>query len=171
MHHTHAATAATSSRLDNDRIANLPCELQGAVGIVVEGSVGTGHCRHAGFAHDLDGRHLVSHESYGFRAGPDESEAAFLDLFGEIRVLCQEAITGMHCNCVCHLHGGDNGGDIKITVSCRSRADADRFISQTHMHQVAVGIGMHGDRFYAQFPAGSKHAERDFAAVGNKYFF
>jgi len=47
------------------------------------------------------------------------------------------------------------------------RADADGFVSQTDMHRVGVGFGMHGNCPDAHFPAGSVDSQSDFAAVGN----
>lgn len=63
-----------------------------------------------------------------------------------------------------------NGRNIQIAVFGCSRTDANRFVSQTHMHGVRIGSGMHRDSFDAHFAAGALNTKRDFATVGNQDF-
>ncbi|EHA14901.1 hypothetical protein HAL1_14150 [Halomonas sp. HAL1] len=59
--------------------------------------------------------------------------------------------------------------NVEVGLGRGSRADADRFVGQTHVHQFTVGLGMYCDCTNAQFLAGSQDAQCDLAAVSDKY--
>ncbi len=170
VHHAHAATTTTGGSLDDDRVADLPRQFQGAVGVIIQWAIGTRYGRHTGFPHDFDSGDLVAHLANGLGAGTNKYKAAVLHLFGKIRIFRQEAIAGMHSIGIGHFHGTDNGRNIEIALGGAGWADANGFIGKAHMHQVFVGNGVHGHCLDAQLLAGTQNPKCYFAAIGDKNF-
>ncbi len=168
MHDAHAAPAAAAGCLDDDRIADLARHLHGAFLVVVDRAVRARHAGHAGLLHGGDGGDLVAHQADGLGARADEDEARALDPLGEIGVLGQETVAGMDGDRVGHLGRADDGRHVQIALERGGRADADRFVGQQNVLEVAVGLGVHGDRLDAELAAGAQDAQRDLAPVGDQ---
>ena len=158
MDHPHAATAATAGRLDDDGVADVAGDPQDLRLVVAQRAIRTGHAGHAGFLHRPDGRHLVAHQADGFRLGTDEDESALLDPFGEIGVFGQEAITGMNRHRVGHLGGADDRRHVQVASGGGRRTDANGFVGQADVLEVAIHGGMRGHGADAQLPAGAQNA-------------
>ncbi len=94
----------------------------------------------------------------------------FFDHLGEIGVFRQEAVAGMNRVGVGDGGGGDDRRLVQIGILGRGRADAHRFVGQTHMHGVMVGGGMHRDRLDTHLAAGAMDAKGDLAAIGDEDF-
>ena len=62
--------------------------------------------------------------------------------------------------------GGNNGGDVQITVETRGRADTDRLVGEAHVQRFAVRLGINGHRLDVHFTAGADHAQGNFTAIG-----
>jgi hypothetical protein len=92
------------------------------------------------------------------RAGTDEDEAALFDPLGEIGVFRQEAVAGMDRHRVGDFGGADDRRHVQVALGGGRRADADRFVGQADMLEVAIHRGMHGDGADAQLPAGAQDA-------------
>ena len=168
MHHAHAATAAASRRLDDDRVADLLRKAQRFFIIVVEGAIGTGHAGHAGCFHCLDSRDLVPHHADGVRPGPDENKTGIFDALREIGILREEAVSRMDRNGVGDLCSADDVGDLQIALGRGRWADTDRFVSKQDMLEVAVGLGMHGNGLDTELAACALDTQGDFATVGDE---
>jgi hypothetical protein len=65
------------------------------------------------------------------------------------------------------LGGADDGGNVQIAFIARRRADANSFIRKTDMQGMLIGLGIYGNRGYAQFLAGAYDAERYLTPIGN----
>ena len=130
-----------------------------------------GHARHAGGLHRLDRGDLVAHQADRLGPRADELEAALLDAFGEVGVLGQEAVTRVDRDGVGDLGRADDRRHVEVTVARGRRADADGFVGEQHVLQVAVGRGVHGDGLDAELAAGAQDAQRDLAAVGDDDLF
>jgi hypothetical protein len=171
MHHAHAAPAAAAGSLENDRIADLPGQGLHGLRVVGQGAVGARYAGDARLFHGDLGGNLVAHEANGLGTRADEGKAAFLHPLGKIGIFREETVAGVDGLGVGDLGGGDDGGDVEIALVARGRADADGFVGELDVNQVAVGFGVYGDGANAQFPAGPLHAQGDFSAVGDEDLF
>ena len=66
---------------------------------------------------------------------------------------------------------GYNTRNIKVTVFSQRGPDTHGLIGISDMKRIPVGCGINPDSTDAQLTAGLHHAQRDFTAVCNKYFF
>ena len=171
MHHAHAAPAAATGGLDDDRIADLARGLDDDLGIVRQCAFRTGYARHACLDHGLLGRDLVAHQANRFRARSDEDEPGLLHPFGKVGVFGQETVAGMNCLSIGDFGSADDCRHAQVACRGRRRADTDRFIGQFDVFCFAVGFGMHDDCLDAHFAAGALDAERDFTTIGDEDFF
>ncbi len=109
----HAVAAATGDRLDHHgkadaaRLAQHRC-----LALVLALVAGDGG--HAGLGHDRLGTGLVAHGHDGFGRGTDEHQASLPAGGGEILVLGEEAIAGMHGIGTAGLGRGDDRRNIQI---------------------------------------------------------
>ena len=98
----------------------------------------------------------------------DELEVAAPADLGEVRVLAQEAVAGMDRLDVGDLGGGDDPGDVQVTVGAGGLADADRAVGQREVRRIAVGLRVDGDHLDAQLLAGADDPQRDLTTVGHQ---
>ena len=68
------------------------------------------------------------------------------------------------------LRSTDDGRNIQVAFPGRRRTDADGFVSQPDMLEVAVRLGVDGDGLDAEFAAGTQNTQGDFAPIGNQDF-
>src|SRR5262249_62154343 len=61
--------------------------------------------------------------------------------------------------------------DVQVALRRGRGADADRFVREAHVQGVAVGLGMYGDGFDAEFTTGPDDPAGDFTTIGDKDFF
>ena len=171
LDHAHAAAAATAGGFDNHRKAHLVGNAQDFGIIIGQSAFRAGHTRHAGCNHGVFGGNFVAHQADGVGARADKHKARLLHLVGKIGVFGQKAVAGVNGIGAGYFGGGNDGGNMQITLRRRRGADAHRFIGELHMQAVAVGFGMHGNGGDAHFAAGAQYAQSDFTAVGNQNFF
>ena len=171
MDDTHATTATTARRLDNDRIADLAGDLDHFLGVFRQGTIRTRHAGNASGLHRVLGGHFIAHQTNCFRTRPDEHEAGSLDALGKIGVLGQETVTRMDGLGVGHFSSRNDGRHIQVALRRRCRADTDGLISQLDVLGLAVGFGVNHHRLDTQFAAGALNPERDLAPVRNQDFF
>ena len=168
-HDAHAATTAARRSLDDDRKADLPRPLECFVG-AGKNAVRTGQNGHARLFHGGAGLLFFSHQAGNFRRRADELDVAGLADFGEVGVLRQQAVAGMDGVHVGDFRGADHGRNVQIAQPELGRADADGFVGETHVQRVAVGLAVDGHGLYAQFLAGTDHAQGDLTAIGDQDF-
>ena len=101
--------------------------------------------------------------------GADEGDALFFDPLGELRVLAQESVAGVHGLRARLLAGGNDFFGLQVAVSTRRRANVNRFIGQLDMARILVGIGINRDGFDAHLAGGLDDAAGDFTAVCDQY--
>src|SRR4029450_7992483 len=102
--HLHAASATAGSRLDDDRIADVPGDLPG-LGLVGNAALGAGHAGDAEALGRALGFDLVAHDADMLRLRADERDAVMLEHLREARVLGEEAVAGMD-----RIRAGDLAG-------------------------------------------------------------
>ena len=170
MHHAHAAPAAARRRFDDHRVTHFAGRFDDRIGVIGQRTGGARHRGDAGFSHRVLGRHLVAHQANRFRARADKDEARLLDLFGKVGVFGQKAVARVNTVGVGDLGGRDNRRGVQVAFGGACRPDADRLVGQAHVHQIGVGLGVHGDGLNVQGLAGAQNAQRDLAAIGDEDF-
>ena len=78
VHHPHATATAAACGLDDDRVADIPRAPGIFLGIVRQGSVGSGDAWHARLPHGAYRRDLVAHQLDGLGVRSDKYESALL---------------------------------------------------------------------------------------------
>ena len=120
LHQPHAAAAAAGHRLDHHREADL-AGLRDHRGIALIRALVAGHARHAGLQHDLLGAGLVAHRGDRLRRRADEHQPGIAAGRGEILVLGEEAVAGMHRVGAGDLRGFDQRRDVEIGLATAAR--------------------------------------------------
>ena len=131
-------------------------------------AIRSGQDGHFGLLHGLAGLFFFAHQASDFRRRPDELDVRRAANFGEVGVLTEQAVAGMDGVDVGDFRGGDDSGDIEITVRGARRADADGLVGKAHVKRVAVGLAVDGDSTNAEFSAGVDDAQCDFTAIGDQ---
>ncbi len=160
----HAAPAAAGSGLDEDGIADLGGRALG-LGFGRDLAPGAGDHGDAQFNRGLLGGDLVAHDRDVMLGRADEGDLVLGQDAGKARVLAEEPVAGMDGVGARDLAGGKDRGDVEVGVAGRGRPDAHAFVGEAHMHGIAVGGRVDGDRLDAELLAGAQHAERDLAPV------
>ena len=171
MHHAHAATAATASRLDDHRVAHCFGNTADLHRIVRQFTVRTGHAGHARLDHGLLGRHLVAHGADVFGRRANKLETTLFHALGKVGVFTEKTVARVDRLGIRHLGRRDDGRHVQITQRGRRRADAHSLFGQLDVFGVAVGLGIHHHCLDAQFVAGALDTEGDFAAIGDQDLF
>ena len=104
------------------------------------------------------------------RRRPHERNARALARLGEGGVLAQKSVAGMHRLRAGLARDGEDALGVQVALACRRRADAHSFIRERDVHRVAVGLGIHGDRFHAEPAQRADDPAGDFAAIGYQDF-
>ena len=137
VHDAHAAPAAAARRLHDDRVADLPRDLEGSPSGARAAALRARHAGNAGLGHDMLGGHLVAHQPDGLRRRADEDETALLDALGKVRVLGEKPVAGVDRLGVGDLRRADDRGDIEVALARRRRADAHRLVGELHVLRLA----------------------------------
>ena len=107
-------------------------------------------------------------DDFGFRA--DKGNLRCLAHLGKIGVFGEKAVARMDGIHVGDFGGTDDLGDVQIAFAAARRADANRFVSESHVQRVAVRLRIHAHGGNSQFLAGANNPQGDFPAVGDKNF-
>ncbi len=163
--HAHAATAG--GRLDHDRIADpggrSPGRLRSAHRVL-----GPRGDRHAGGGHQVAGGDLVAHRGDCRRARTDPDQPGLHHVAGEIRVLREEAITGMHGGRTGGLGRGQHGRRVPVGLGRVGRPDQHRLVGLQHEREPGVRLRIHGDGAQAHPLRGADHPSGDLSAIGHQ---
>src|SRR5262249_24592172 len=98
----------------------------------------------------------------------DELEVAAPADLGEVGVLAQEPVAGVDRLDVRHLGGGDDPGDVQITVGAGRPADAERPVGLRQVGRVAIGLRVARDHLDAELPARANDPQRDLTTIGHQ---
>jgi hypothetical protein len=167
VHDAHALAAAAVRGLDHQREADargFAC--QHLRRLVVAGI--TRHYRHAGRVHEVLGAGLAAHLAHRRGLGTDEGDPGRFHGIGEVRVLAEEAVTGMDRLRAGRPRNLDDRVAAQVTLLRPRTTDRVRLIGKAHVLCVGIGRGEHGHRADAEPAAGANHAAGDFAAVGDE---
>ena len=168
LHHAYAASAATGGGLDHDGIADALSKREAGIDIA-ETRRAARYGRHTGVGRHLARRNLVAEQTNRVAVGADENQSGGRDRVGEISVLGQEAIAGMHGIGTAGARRLDDSVDLEIGLGGGRWTYLDGLVGQAHRQRVAVGAAMDLHRTQVQGSAGAIDAHRYFAAVRDQY--
>ena len=135
----HASAAAAVGRLDGDGPAVLLAEGDDIVaGLQVLG--GAGHALHAGFLRRDATRDLLAHDDHGLGRRADEDHAAVGDLAGEVRVLGEEAVTGVDGFGAGALDDVEDRLGVEVGLRGGRAAEGIGLVSQSDVQRVTIQI-------------------------------
>ena len=167
--HAHAATAAATRGLHEDRVAHLVGKRTRVLDALdcLGGSRNHGHPR--GFG-DLACRDLVAERIDGFGRWAYELDPGIAALPSERRPLRQQAIAGMNCVDVVALGQRD---DLVLGQIGRDRVQTlayqVRLVRLVAVQVHPVLFGEYGHRPDAKLGASTKHANRDLSTIGAEH--
>src|SRR5262249_53823060 len=166
----HATPAATCRGLDQHRITDPPGFFDRSL-FVFDQALAAGRDRDARGLHRSLGLRFVAHYPDDFGRRADESDVAFAADLGEMRILGEKSVSGMNRVNVEDFGGSDDLRDVQVALRRRRRPDAPSLVRELDVQGVAVGLGMHGDGFDAEFTTGQDDPAGDFTTIGDKDFF
>ena len=166
--HLEPAPAAAERGLDRHRVAVLTGEGQHLPG-VPDRVRGAGGERRPGLQRDVPGPDLVAErlDSLGRRADP--GQAGRRDRAGEVGVLGQEAVAGVHrvrAGLQRHL---DDLVDVQVGLLAGRPAQRVGLVGDPCVQRVQVGLGVHGDAAQPGVAARPHHPNRDLTAVRDQH--
>ena len=129
---------------------------------------GPGHDRRAAALRRPAARHLVAHLLDRRRRRSDERHAEVGDRPGEVGVLGEEPVAGMHA---VGTAAGDDVEDrrgVEVALGRRLAAEGVGLVGEPHVQGVAIELGVHGHRADAELASGAHDAHGDLAAVGDE---
>ena len=163
----HSLSAAAARRLEQNRIADL-----------VRRGAGRGHIaqrlrtfgdRDIDVTRETAGRGLLAEETLHPRRWTDEHEPRIDHRLREVRILREEAVTGVDRVASRALGDLDDPRRVEVAIARRRRADRVRRVGGADVQRVAVDVAIDGDRAEAEVMAGPDDAERDLAAIGDEH--
>ena len=167
LHDPHAAAAAAVGGLDGDRPAVLLAEGDDLVGRPEELG-GAGHARHAGLLGGDAARDLVAHDLDGLGRRADEGHAPLGDGPGEVGVLGEEAVAGVHAVGAAAPDDVEDLLGVEVALGRGLAAEGVGLVGQADVQGVAVEVGVHGHGGDAQLLAGADDPDGDLAPVGDQ---
>ncbi len=169
---THAATAATRRRLDEQREPDVlggRDDRRDPIRPFHRDRVECpGDHRHARALRRPARRQFVAQRLDRVRAGSDEREARIDDGPRKRRPLRQEAVARVNGLRPRRVRRLDDRVGTKVAFGGRRRTQPNRAVGGLDMQRVPVGIRVHGDRLDAEVAAGPDDAHRDLTAVGDE---
>ena len=166
----HAAPSPTRHRLDHEGCTDAR-SLGGKafVALVVAGVPGqAGHAVRMGQGL---GPRLVAQCADGGWQGADPGQARIDHGLGEVGVLAEEAIAGVHGIGAGGTGGGQQLVGAQVGVGAGRSAQRHRLSGLAHMQGVGIGVGIDRHRFDAHAVGGVNHPAGDFAAIGDEDLF
>ena len=162
-----ATTAATEGRLDGDGEAVRAGEVDDLVGVLHR--VGRAlDLRGTGALRDVARGHLVAEVADGMRRRTDPGEAGVDDRLGEVGVLREEAIAGVHGVGTALARGVEQLVDHEVGLRGRRTAQGVGLVGDLDVQSVTVGIGVDRHGKDALVAAGARDSDGDLATVGDE---
>jgi hypothetical protein len=147
--HPHALAAASRGRLDQHRVAD-------AIGFLLErrgilrGAVIAGHQRHAGFFHQRLCAAFRSHRLDRISRRTDEHHPGLPTSLRKLRVLGQEAVTGMDRLYAAFLRGLEDAVRAQIGFARMRGSDQAGLVAARHVQRACVRLRINGDSANAE---------------------
>ena len=114
------------------------------------------------------GRHLVAHHLDRLGRRTDERHALRADRPGEVGVLREEAVAGMHRLGARALDDLEDLLGVEVALGRGLAAERVGLVGQADVQGVSVELGVHGHGGDAELAAGADHAHGDLGPVGDQ---
>src|SRR3982750_1118468 len=132
IHTPHSFAATPGRSLEQDRVADLACDLAGFFDCL-NTLFRAGNDRSTNLQGDSPGARLRSHLFDRTPRGADKLDPCCRTGLSEARILAQKPIARMNCICSGGLGGFKDSGTDEVALSRRRRTDRDRLIRHLHM--------------------------------------
>ncbi len=147
-----------------------PCSSPNAIDLVGGGEElgGAGHARHARCLGGDAARHLVAHHLDGLGRRADEGHAPLGDGAGEVGVLGEEAVAGVHGVGAGLLDDVEDALGVEVALGRGLPAERVGLVGQPDVERFAVELGVHRHAGDAELLARTDDADGDLAPVGDQ---
>ena len=168
LHDPHAAPAAAVGGLDGDGPAELLAEGHdlGGVGEELGGAGHAGARRRPGRRCGCETLSPMTVDGLGRRA--DERHAPLGDGLGEVGVLGEEAVAGVHRVGAAALDDIEDRLGVEVALGGGLPTEGVGLVGEADVQGVAVEVGVHGHRGDAHLLACTDDSDSDLAAVGDE---
>jgi len=160
-HHPHAPAAAAGGGLDQRRHVNI-------VGHLLGRHLDDRRRRHAGLDRRPLGGHLVAQQGDLFGRRPHPDQPGGLDRPGEVGVLGEKPVAGVHGVAAGVERGLDDGVAPQVRLGRAGAAQSDGHVDRIAVQSVCIWVGVDTHRVDAQIPCGTGDAHGDLAPVGDE---
>src|SRR5712691_10154749 len=164
MDDAHAAPAATGNCLDDQRVADLPCDVVGFVERL-DRLDGAGEERQPRRRHQLTRRCLVADLLHDVGSRADERDSFVRADLSEVRVLGQEPVAGMDRVGTRLERCADDARDVQIAPTYCGRTDLNRLVGKRDDRGLRVGGREHRHAVDAELATRTGDAQGDLTAV------
>ncbi len=163
----HPAAAAAERRFDAHRPTELVAECLDLLGTLGELG-GTRDDRRAATDGGEAARHLVGHLVHRSRRRTDELDSHRCDCTGEVGILGEEPVTGMHRVGTAALDDIEHHIGVDVALRCRLSAEGVGLVGETHVERIPIQLGIHRHRGNTHLPGSTDDADGNFATVGDQ---
>ena len=113
-------------------------------------------------------RHLVTHlvDRLGRRTDPRHAEAA--DGAGEVGVLGEEPVSGVHCIGAAAPDRVEDGVGVEVALGRGAAAERVGLVGEPYMQRIAIEIGVDRHGRDAELAGGADDSDRDLTPVGDQ---
>ena len=161
--------AAAVRGLDRDRPSELVAE-RDDLGGVTDRLERARHRRDVGGGRRLPRRDLVAHDLDRLRGRPDPRDAPRGDRAGEVGVLGEEPVPGMHRLRAALLDRAEDGVGVQVALGRGLPAQGVRLVGVPDVQRIPVEVGVDGDGGDTELAAGAHHPHCDLTPVGDQNF-
>ena len=129
-----------------------------------------GHRLDAGGRGGAAGRDLVAHDLDRVRRRPDPSDVAIGDGAGEVGVLGEEPVAGVHGLGAAARDHVDDGVGVQVALGGALTAEGVGLVCVGNMQGRAIRVGIDGDAADAELAEGAKDPDGDLPAIRDEDF-
>ena len=171
LHHAHAPSSAAEGRFQNEREADLACDLFG-LPRVVDRLLGARNHRNPRLLSQAARRGLVAQQFQKVRGGSNERNPGAFAGARQRGVLGQESIARMNGVHALLPRQRDDALDVEVGLHGPfAFAHQIRFVGLEPVERQAVFLGVNGDRAQTQFIGRAQNTNGDFTAIEGENFF
>ncbi len=165
--HLHATPSAAVRSLDRDRPAVFVAE-GGYLRSVGEEFGGAGHALNVDTGGGLTGADLVAHHLDRLGRWADKCHSPFADRSGEVGVLAEEPVAGMHGLGSGSFDHAQYGLGVEVALGCALSAQSVGLVRQPDVEGIAVEFGVHRNGWDPHLLARPDDPNRNFSPIGDQ---